>query len=1162
MVTVLIAFMRKHLHFKIMGVLLMSSISSWSQTATPNISDFSKVSEVLPPSPDASSLGKYGGMDMSLASGSASINIPVWNYTSIDLSSPVSLSYSSTGFRVDELPGRVGTGWALNAGGVITRTVYGGADELSQRLATPPDFPARSAALLEFMEGLASSDVYGPLDAQPDLFSFNFNGNAGRFILDANLNPILLSHSNLKIEKDFLSTSWNFKITSAEGIQYFFGGESALEKTKKISAGTSCGKSYAGFIPTAWYLKKIIHPNNDEIEFIYEYAGSQYTTGISESIYKRSTEFMGAACPGWEVTAPTLNNTLCETILQTGGVRLTEINSTGGSKLKFIYSDRNDCNDKLLTSVEVYQPGQSATCRIFSFSYEYAIATNFKNSFSTGDSKLNFRPFLTSFIEKSSDGLLTKQHGFSYNDINSLPPRLSYAQDDYGFFNGKNNSTLIPEPLSLRLRQELPSATANRKVDPVFCQKGLLSKIKYPTAGEDVIIYEANQVYEEVKTYPSQTSVSASATNEFFNGGVATTNFSTTANIGFSQEATLSGNCISNSTGGGDPLHDKTIITFLDEYDNVVYTIAMRPGDNFSKILDLTAGRSYRIKTSSYGDNVTGGATLLFMGGQITTQNMNVNTGGVRVATVTSTDANANVSSIKQYYYSKLLTPLISSGGKVYAPQYEKFLKVYVPCMSGLSTDPQNPAGNVNCNVTDFTYYSMYSNTLNNIYVYPSAPVSYGSVIESFGENFENGGIEHHYTVFEDIPSDCIVGSCLLLGAPLTSFAWKNARETYQYTFKINGMNDIAVRKVFTNYNEDTRIDQDIKAYVVNKKYTAPCQETIPSDIEIDAYDLLSYSYFVKWVYVDNVKTRTYDINGQNYLEQESTSEYANTSHALPTRQTNKTSDGKSNIVTNFYPQDITLSGSEETARLSLVSKHMIGNVLQQQVNKDAIQLFTSKTSYSIFPSGLVLPQSGSVQKTGFSLEERIKYYSYNEKGKLLEQSKKDDIRQSYLWGYNNMYPVAEVINSSINNIFHTSFEDTEGTSIDGDSKTGRKSRTGGYTKSLSDLTNGQYILSYWQKSGSTWDLQISNVTVSGNAYTINLAGQVDEIRFMSASALMTTYTYDPLIGMTSKCDANNIINYYEYDGLGRLSLVRDQDKNILKKLCYNYAGQPEQCGN
>jgi hypothetical protein len=78
---------------------------------------------------------------------------------------------------------------------------------------------------------------------------------------------------------------------------------------------------------------------------------------------------------------------------------------------------------------------------------------------------------------------------------------------------------------------------------------------------------------------------------------------------------------------------------------------------------------------------------------------------------------------------------------------------------------------------------------------------------------------------------------------------------------------------------------------------------------------------------------------------------------------------------------------------------------------------------------------------------------------------------------------------------------------------------------------------------------------------TINGGGKMDELRLFPKNAQMVTYTYAPLIGMTSQCDINNHISYYEYDLLGRLNLVRDQDRNILKKICYNYAGQPESCG-
>src|SRR6185295_3037710 len=80
-----------------------------------------------------------------------------------------------------------------------------------------------------------------------------------------------------------------------------------------------------------------------------------------------------------------------------------------------------------------------------------------------------------------------------------------------------------------------------------------------------------------------------------------------------------------------------------------------------------------------------------------------------------------------------------------------------------------------------------------------------------------------------------------------------------------------------------------------------------------------------------------------------------------------------------------------------------------------------------------------------------------------------------------------------------------------------------------------------------------STVTISGSGY-------IDELRLYPANARMISYTHEPLIGMTGKCDERNTICYYEYDGLGRLQLIRDESKNVIRKICYNYAGDPGNC--
>jgi len=54
----------------------------------------------------------------------------------------------------------------------------------------------------------------------------------------------------------------------------------------------------------------------------------------------------------------------------------------------------------------------------------------------------------------------------------------------------------------------------------------------------------------------------------------------------------------------------------------------------------------------------------------------------------------------------------------------------------------------------------------------------------------------------------------------------------------------------------------------------------------------------------------------------------------------------------------------------------------------------------------------------------------------------------------------------------------------------------------------------------------------------------------------MTTYTYDPLIGMSSETDTNGKTIYYEYDDFGRLKYILDYKGNVINKTDYHYKQQ------
>jgi YD repeat-containing protein len=67
------------------------------------------------------------------------------------------------------------------------------------------------------------------------------------------------------------------------------------------------------------------------------------------------------------------------------------------------------------------------------------------------------------------------------------------------------------------------------------------------------------------------------------------------------------------------------------------------------------------------------------------------------------------------------------------------------------------------------------------------------------------------------------------------------------------------------------------------------------------------------------------------------------------------------------------------------------------------------------------------------------------------------------------------------------------------------------------------------------------------------LLGALTAIRNALPNAMVTTYTYKPLIGLASVTDAKGYTMYYEYDSFGRLSAVKDADGKIVSENEYHY---------
>ena len=174
--------------FVLIAFSLLASYSNAQQSTT-----------IIPPSPDAAALAVYGNIPVSTYTGVPNINIPIHTIKYRDVQIPIDLSYHASGITMEQDASWVGLGWALNVGGVITRTVKGG-DDLQfsndgySNISNPgaityKGYPYETIDETNplFKQMVCNSNI----DTEPDMFYFNFLGKSGSFVLEQGQNQSL-----------------------------------------------------------------------------------------------------------------------------------------------------------------------------------------------------------------------------------------------------------------------------------------------------------------------------------------------------------------------------------------------------------------------------------------------------------------------------------------------------------------------------------------------------------------------------------------------------------------------------------------------------------------------------------------------------------------------------------------------------------------------------------------------------------------------------------------------------------------------------------------------------------------------------------------------------------------------------------------------------------
>lgn len=153
-----------------------------------------------------------------------------------------------------------------------------------------------------------------------------------------------------------------------------------------------------------------------------------------------------------------------------------------------------------------------------------------------------------------------------------------------------------------------------------------------------------------------------------------------------------------------------------------------------------------------------------------------------------------------------------------------------------------------------------------------------------------------------------------------------------------------------------------------------------------------------------------------------------------------------------------------------------------------------------------------------------VTFDRYDTKGNLLQYTTKETTPVAIIWGYNNTQPIAEVKGATYPDPSNpkpaTDLSQSLIDSIIGASDTDAAQLPGNDESSFLDILNS------FRKDPS------------------------------NSNFLITTYTYDPLIGVRSITPPSGIREVYLYDNQRRLMEVRENDKTgkILKEYSYKYA--------
>lgn len=250
-------------------------------------------------------------------------------------------------------------------------------------------------------------------------------------------------------------------------------------------------------------------------------------------------------------------------------------------------------------------------------------------------------------------------------------------------------------------------------------------------------------------------------------------------------------------------------------------------------------------------------------------------------------------------------------------------------------------------------------------------------------------------------------------------------------------------------------------------------------------------------------ESTTTSFYGNNYVTNESIYSYdASTHFTKEQRVIVNENDQISNKL--YYPTDAEVYNNPNIYRLR--NENRLSTLVKQEEYKNQEKIFTQLYGFDNSPANtnnITLVNTVASGKGNNSPE--IIYYidRYDTYGNIIQKHQNNGRTTSYLWTYLSQYPTAVIENATYQQVIDTGIN--------------------------------------------------LNIINSLDSTVEQKNTELQKIRDGLPNALVTTYTYKALVGISSQTDPQGQIMYYEYDDQNRLEFIKDQNGKVYSKNEYSY---------